>query len=41
MQPDQILYAQIKQAVDAQMAAKDFTKVVNSEKADIVLGYQP
>ena len=39
-QPDQILDAQIKQAVDAQMAAKGFTKVVDSEKADIVLGYQ-
>ena len=38
--PDQILDAQIKQAVDAQMAAKGFTKVVDSEKADIVLGYQ-
>jgi len=39
-QTDQILDAQIKQAVDSQMAAKGLTKVVDSEKADIVLGYQ-
>jgi len=39
-QTDQILDAQIKQAVDSQMAAKGLTKVVDSKKADIVLGYQ-
>ena len=39
-QPDQILDTQVKQAVDAQMAAKGFTKVVDGGKADIVLGYQ-
>jgi len=39
-QPDQILDAQVKLAVDAQMTAKGFTKAVNDQKADIVLGYQ-
>ena len=39
-QTDQILDAQIKQAVDSQMAAKGLTKVVDREKADILLGYQ-
>ena len=39
-QPDQILDTQVKQAVDTQMAAKGFTKVVDGGKADIVLGYQ-
>ena len=39
-QPDQILDTQVKQAVDAQMAAKGFSKVVDGGKADIVLGYQ-
>jgi len=39
-QPDQILDAQVKQAVDSQMAAKGFTKVVDGGKADVLLGYQ-
>jgi len=39
-QPDQILDAQVKQAVDAQMTAKGFIKGVDTEKVDIVLGYQ-
>jgi hypothetical protein len=39
-QPDQILDAQVKQAVDAQMAAKGFTKVADGGKADVLLGYQ-
>jgi Domain of unknown function (DUF4136) len=39
-QPDQILDTQVKQAVDSQMAAKGITKVVGSNKADFLLGYQ-
>ncbi len=39
-QPDQILDTQVKQAVDSQMAAKGLTKVVDGDKADLVLGYQ-
>src|ERR1700756_2194393 len=39
-QPDQILDTQVKQAVDSQMAAKGITKVADSDKADLVLGYQ-
>jgi hypothetical protein len=39
-QPDQILDTQVKQAIDAQTAAKGFTKVVDGGKADILLGYQ-
>ncbi len=39
-QPDQILDAQVKQAIDSQMAAKGFTKVVDGGKADLLLGYQ-
>ena len=39
-QPDQILDAQVKQAVDFQMAAKGLTKVVDGDKADLLLGYQ-
>ena len=39
-QPDQILDAQVKQAVDSQMAAKGLTKVVDCDKADLLLGYQ-
>ena len=39
-QPDQILDTQVKQAVDSQMAAKGLTKVVDGEKADLLLGYQ-
>ena len=38
--PDQILDTQVKQAIDSQMAAKGFTKVVDGGKADLLLGYQ-
>ena len=38
--PDQILDAQVKQAIDSQMAAKGFTKVTEADKADLLLGYQ-
>ena len=38
--PDQILDAQVKQAIDSQMAAKGFTKVEDGGKADLLLGYQ-
>ncbi len=38
--PDQILDAQVKQAIDSQMVAKGFTKVEDSSKADLLLGYQ-
>jgi Domain of unknown function (DUF4136) len=38
--PDQILDTQVKQAVDSQMAAKGFTKVVDGGKADVLLGFQ-
>jgi len=38
--PDQILDSQVKQAIDSQMAAKGFTKVVEGGKADLLLGYQ-
>jgi hypothetical protein len=37
--PDQILDTQVKQAIDSQMAAKGFTKVVEG-KPDLLLGYQ-
>ncbi len=36
---DQILDTQVKQAIDAQMAAKGFTKI-NEGKPDLLLGYQ-
>ena len=39
-QPDQILDAQVKQAIDSQMAAKGFNKVEDGSKADLLLGYQ-
>ena len=39
-QPDQILDAQVKQAVDSQMAAKGLSKVVDGDKADLLLGFQ-
>ncbi len=39
-QPDQILDAQVKQAINSQMAAKAFTKVEDGSKADLLLGYQ-
>ena len=38
--PDQILDAQVKQAIDSQMTAKGFTKVADGGKADLLLGYQ-
>ena len=38
--PDQILDAQVKQAIDSQMAAKGFTKVPDGDKSDLLLGYQ-
>ncbi len=38
--PDQILDTQVKQAIDSQMAAKGFTKMVDGDKADLFLGYQ-
>ncbi len=37
--PDQILDAQVKQAIDSQMVAKGFTKVVEG-KPDLLVGYQ-
>jgi Domain of unknown function (DUF4136) len=39
-QPDQILDTQVKQAVDLQMAAKGLTKVLDGDKADLLLGFQ-
>jgi Domain of unknown function (DUF4136) len=38
--PDQILDAQVKQAIDSQMAAKGFTQVEDGSKPDLLLGYQ-
>jgi hypothetical protein len=38
--PDQILDAQVKQAIDSQMAGKGFTKVADDGKPDLLLGYQ-
>ena len=38
--PDQILDAQVKEAIDSQMVAKGFTKVEDGNKADLLLGYQ-
>lgn len=40
VRPDQILDAQVKQAIDAQMAAKGLTKVADGGKPDLLLGYQ-
>jgi hypothetical protein len=37
--PDQIMDAEIKQAVDSQLAAKRMTKT-DSDKADLYIGYQ-
>jgi hypothetical protein len=37
--PDQIMDAQIKQAVDSQLATKGMTKT-DSDKADLYIGYQ-
>ena len=39
-QPDQILDTQVKQAVDSEMAVKGLTKVVDINKADLLLSYQ-
>jgi Domain of unknown function (DUF4136) len=38
--PDQILDAQVKQAIDSQMATKGLTKVADGGKPDLLLGYQ-
>jgi Domain of unknown function (DUF4136) len=38
--PDQILDGQVKRSIDSQMAAKGFTKVMDSGKADLLVGYQ-
>ncbi len=38
-QPNQIVDAQIKQAIDSQLAAKGFTKT-DTDKADLYVGYQ-
>ena len=38
--PDEILDTQVKEAIDSQMAAKGFTKMVDVGKADLLLGYQ-
>jgi len=38
--PDQILDAQVKEAIDSQMAAKGFTRVEDGVRADLLLGYQ-
>jgi Domain of unknown function (DUF4136) len=38
--PDQILDAQVKQAIDSQMTAKGFIKVADGGKPDLLLGYQ-
>ena len=37
---DQILDAQVKQAIDSQMVAKGFTKVTDGGKPELLLGYQ-
>jgi len=39
-QPDQILDAQVKWAIDLQMVAKGFTKLEDGTKADLLIGYQ-
>jgi hypothetical protein len=39
-QMDQILDAQIKQAIDSQMATKGFTKAAAGSEPDLLLGYQ-
>ena len=38
--PDQIMDAQVKQAIDSQMVVKGFTMVEDRTKADLLLGYQ-
>ena len=37
--PDQIMYAEIKQSVDSQLASKGMTKT-DSDKADLYIGYE-
>jgi hypothetical protein len=39
-QVDQILDSQIKHAIDSQMALRAFTKAVDGNQADLLLGYQ-
>ena len=38
--PDQILDTQVKQAIDAQMAAKGISKVADGGNPDLLVGYQ-
>src|SRR5215469_9048031 len=38
--PDQILDAQVKQAIDSQMTAKGLTKVGDGGRPDLLIGYQ-
>lgn len=38
--PDQILDAQVKQAIDSQMAAKGLTKVADGVTPDLLIGYR-
>jgi hypothetical protein len=38
--PDQILDTQVKQAIDAQMAAKGISKLADGGKPDLLVGYQ-
>ena len=38
--PDQILDAQVKQAIDSQMAAKGLTKLADGATPDLLVGYQ-
>jgi hypothetical protein len=38
--PDQILDAQVKQAIDSQMASKGLTKVADGTTPDLLVGYQ-
>ena len=38
--PDQILDAQVKEAIDSQMSAKGLTKIEDGSKVDLLLGYQ-
>jgi hypothetical protein len=38
--PDQVLDAQVKQAIDSQMMAKGLTKLADGSNADLLVGYQ-
>ncbi|MBV8141260.1 MAG: DUF4136 domain-containing protein, partial [Verrucomicrobia bacterium] len=38
--PDQILDAQVKQAIEAQLVAKGLSKVADGGKPDLLIGYQ-